>query len=219
MKRRLLPLLYPRKNPAFLFFLQDAMTRSSIILGSFFIGAVLLAVTVFAALQAMKTPEGPKPIAERTPMAISHPTLDGGNWSMADHPGQVILVNYFATWCPPCREEMPDLKRIFSEYEKKGVRFAAVSLDQDTDSGRPRADVLTKYNASEKLPFPILTPDPNSPLFRNPFPIPQTLLIDRNGKVALHVTGMINAKQITTTLDTLLAETATTTSTAPATTQ
>ncbi len=62
---------------------------------------------------------------------LTLPTLDGGTWSLREHRGQVILINFWATWCAPCREETPALVRLSNKYKADGLEVIGVSLDRD----------------------------------------------------------------------------------------
>jgi thiol-disulfide isomerase/thioredoxin len=183
--------------------------RAGLFLGICFIIAIFAGIAVFAIVRALG-PAGPPPtllpIAQRKPAPLSMPTLDGKTWSTADHTGQVILLNYFATWCPPCMGEMPELKAIAAAYAPRGVAFAAISLDTDNQGPAPRIQTLTAFNTDNKLPFPILLPPAGSPLFTNGLPIPQTFLLDRHGRIAVHITGETSAKELSPLLDQLLKE-------------
>ncbi len=55
---------------------------------------------------------------------------DGKEVSLASLKGKVVVLNFWATWCPPCRAEIPDFKRVYSAYKDKGVEIIGVSLDQ-----------------------------------------------------------------------------------------
>ncbi len=62
--------------------------------------------------------------------------LDGKRWDLRELTGKVVLVNFWATWCPPCRKEMPDLDAIYKEYRDKGLVILAIS-DEDRDKVTP----------------------------------------------------------------------------------
>jgi thiol-disulfide isomerase/thioredoxin len=132
-------------------------------------------------------------------------TLDGANWSLKDQAGHVVVVNYFATWCPPCMAEMPALIGIAKETAAKGVVFAAVSLDTDED-GHPRVQVLKDFVAKEQLPFVVLLPDVDSPVFRMTIGLPQTVIVDRHGRTARTIFGETNVKELRAAIDQLVSE-------------
>jgi thiol-disulfide isomerase/thioredoxin len=111
--------------------------------------------------------------------------LDGSAWRLIDHRGQVVLVNLFATWCPPCQEETPGLVALSKKYADRGVRVVGVSLDE---GGR---DVLLPFIRQYGIPYPILLPPANSP-FTHVQAIPVTFLIDQQGRVAKRYEGAVN---------------------------
>ena len=82
-----------------------------------------------------------------------------------------MVVNYFATWCGPCMEELPDLRKLAKEYEPKGVVFVAVAIDIDNESkpGVTRDVILKEFAKSSQFPFPILLPSTGfGPYARSP---------------------------------------------------
>jgi peroxiredoxin len=111
--------------------------------------------------------------------------VNGKPWRLIDHRGQVVLLNLFATWCPPCQEETPGLVAVSRKYADQGVRVVGVSLDE---GGR---DVLLPFIQQYKIPYPILLPPDNSP-FAQVETIPITFLIDREGRVAKRYDGPVN---------------------------
>ncbi len=118
------------------------------------------------------------------------------------------MVNCFATWCPPCVAEMPDLVRIAKEYSPRGVVFAGVSIDHDGEQvkGKPREAVLREFVHAHGIPYPVLLPPAQSPLLNAEFPIPQTYLYDRQGRLSQTILGAIDAPHIRAWLDELLKE-------------
>jgi thiol-disulfide isomerase/thioredoxin len=143
------------------------------------------------------------PVANRKAAAAQYPTLTGGTFAIAQHPGQVQLINYFATWCPPCIAEVPDLVKIAKDYQSKGLVVAAISLDAPD---LRRQKLLADFTQSHNLPFPVLLPNEDSPLFRTDMSIPQTLLVDREGRTAYHLTGQLDPVDLRDKIDRLLAE-------------
>ena len=137
--------------------------------------------------------------AQRIPVPdISMPTLDGGQWSLKEHKGQVVVLNFWATWCEPCRTEVPYLKNLRGELGGKGLSVAGISLDES-------ADVVKKFVADYKVDYPILIPPPGSPWTKLEN-TPTTLLIDREGRLAGKYIGAVPEDELRRDLQKLLAE-------------
>jgi thiol-disulfide isomerase/thioredoxin len=75
--------------------------------------------------------------------------LKGKNYKLSDFKGKVILLNFWATWCPPCRYEMPLLDKLYKEYKKMGFEVVAVSLDSNPNN-------VTEYLKNNSVSFTIL---------------------------------------------------------------
>lgn len=126
------------------------------------------------------------------------PDLNGGVWKSSDHHGQVILVNFWATWCPPCRMETPGLVRLANEYRPKGVEVVGVAMDEgDTD-------VVRQFVRSYRVPYPILLPTGN--LTAQIESLPTTFLIDRQGRIAKSYVGAVTEATFRKDIDSLLQE-------------
>jgi len=204
-------------QPASSFFARAAMTnpstpnrrlRTGLAIGLSFIVGIFVFLTTFTLIKHF-TPastQGLLPPSERSPAALKLPTLAGTTWSLTDHAGQVVIINYFATWCPPCREEMPELQKIAAEFSSKNVHTVAISFDQDAQLGKPFLPVVTDYVAAEKIEFPVLIPPRDSGLFAVETPLPQTFLIDKHGRTAQSILGPIDPKDIRASLDKLINE-------------
>jgi len=103
--------------------------------------------------------------------------LEGKSWSLQALHGKVVLVNFWATWCPPCRKEMPDLDKLYQEFKEQGLLILAIS-DEDISKVQP-------FIAEHHYTYPILL-DPGSKV-HNLFVvegIPKSYLYDRDGKLA-----------------------------------
>jgi peroxiredoxin len=75
--------------------------------------------------------------------------LDGKEWTLRGLRGKVVLLNFWATWCPPCRKEIPDLKVLYDRFKSQGLVILAIS-DEDLSE-------LRRFVAEEKIGFPVLT--------------------------------------------------------------
>jgi peroxiredoxin len=102
--------------------------------------------------------------------------LQGRKWTLEDLKGKVVIVNFWATWCPPCRKEIPDLEKLYQEFNGKGLVILGVA-DDDVSK-------LKQFAAEQKMTYPIL-PDPGRKAhsaFRIEG-IPATMIYDREGKL------------------------------------
>lgn len=111
-------------------------------------------------------------------------TLDGTTVRLSDLRGQkVVLINFWATWCPPCRLEMPTMQQIYTEYRTRGFEILAVNIE--SDAGKEIGDFVKEL----RLTFPILL-DPDMKVTRRfrIIGLPVSVLIDRQ--------GVIRAKEI-----------------------
>ncbi|MBA2704725.1 MAG: TlpA family protein disulfide reductase [Blastocatellia bacterium] len=125
--------------------------------------------------------------------------LDGNLWKLDQQRGKVVLVNYWATWCPPCRVETPGLVRLANEYQSRGVEIVGVSLDEDAGAIRPFID-------DYKIPYPILLPADKSNLSLMIEALPTTLLYDRQGRLAKRYTGAVSESIFRADVESLLKE-------------
>ena len=143
---------------------------------------------------------GIRPPASRKPLDFTYPSLQGANWSLAAQRGNVVLVNFWATWCGPCRAETPDLVRLARDYEPMGVAVVGVSLDEH-GTGPVR-----EFVNSFRIPYPVLMPPADSPLTSAIQSVPTTLLVDRQGRVAKKYVGAFRGSTFRRDIDTLLRE-------------
>ncbi|HLE20634.1 MAG TPA: TlpA disulfide reductase family protein, partial [Vicinamibacteria bacterium] len=107
------------------------------------------------------------------------PSLDGQTVRLSDFRGKkAILLNFWATWCAPCRLEMPTMDKAYQEYKSRGLEILAVNLDAGSNS------VVKNFMHELSLSFPALL-DPDMEVLRlyRQFSIPATFLIDKQGIV------------------------------------
>jgi thiol-disulfide isomerase/thioredoxin len=113
--------------------------------------------------------------------------LDGKSVSSADLRGKVLLVNFWATWCPPCRAEIPDLVALQEKYRD---RLQIVGVSEDEGS----IDVVKRFAAEQRMNYPIvmLTPEIEK-AFAGVSALPTSFLVDRQGRIVQRHVGMLNA--------------------------
>ena len=121
-----------------------------------------------------------RPQSERSAFAPEFvlPSLDGRTVRLSGHQGKVILLNFWATWCPPCRAEMPSMERLYQAYRDRGLVILAISSDR---MGR---SVVEPYVQERGLTFPVLL-DPGAEVFSQygVRGLPTSYLLDRQGRV------------------------------------
>jgi len=128
------------------------------------------------------------------------PDLAGADWRLSDQRGKVVLVNFWATWCPPCRDETPGLVRLYRDYQPKGVEVVGISMDDDPHEAVP--PFLRRFN----IPYRVLVPGRGFDLANQIDSLPTTLLIDRQGRIAKVYIGAIPQAEVENELDELLKE-------------
>lgn len=114
--------------------------------------------------------------------------LQGKTWRLRDLRGKVVLVNFWATWCPPCRKEMPDLEKLYSRFKNQGLVVLAIS-DEETAK-------VSAFEKEHAYSYPILL-DPGRKV-NDTFQvegIPKSFLYDRKGKLVAEAIDMRTQKQ------------------------
>jgi len=144
---------------------------------------------------------GIAPISERRAMPeLVMGRLDGGEWRMTEHRGQVVLVNYWASWCAPCWEETPGLIRLSQELGPRGLAVVGVAVDE---GGVAK---VKKFVEEFHVPYPVTMPEPGSQMAYGMAGLPTTVLVDRQGRVAKTYVGAVRQSDFSTDVAVLLAE-------------
>ena len=145
------------------------------------------------------------PPQDREPFGIdiTLPSLHGDSLHLAHLRGQVILVNFWATWCHPCRAEMPSMQALYEAYRARGFTIVAIATDSQGSS------VVAPFTQSYDLTFPILLDPENTIGTQMQLQgIPTTFLLDKRGRIAGLEVGARDwySPRFQRALDTLLAE-------------
>ena len=180
------PLATPRPRPPY---------------AAIFIGLGLLLLGIVAGLLLAKPQEDgsssgfPFNSGERSvvPVAVNYPAptltlsgLDGNKASLSDFQGQVLLVNNWATWCPPCKAEMPTLQAYYADHQDQGFVLIGINAADPQEK-------VTQFISDYRLTFPIWLDPHNKALeaFQNQS-LPSSYVIDRQGVVRLAWTGEVS---------------------------
>jgi cytochrome c biogenesis protein CcmG, thiol:disulfide interchange protein DsbE len=149
---------------------------------------ILAGSAVFVYLRAR--PAGPPGVGDPAPDFTALPALPSGTIGLADFRGRVLVLNFWATWCPPCVEEAPSFEHFAEKVKPLGVAVLGVSEDTDRRA-------LERFVGEQHLTFPVaLDPSPMQ-LFPGraitsrygTFQLPETYILDRDGKVAEKIIG------------------------------
>jgi thiol-disulfide isomerase/thioredoxin len=125
--------------------------------------------------------------------------LNVKNYNFEEARGKVAFVNYWATWCPPCRAEMPDIQALYDDYKDK-VEFIFITNE--------KGDVVTKFLNKKDYNLPSYNQLSNGPSQFNVSSIPATYLLNKSGEIVVHKIGPADwdGKKVRALLDSLLLE-------------
>ena len=137
--------------------------------------------------QATTAPKAPAASQTQAAPEISLPDMDGNQVSLSDLKGKVVILNFWATWCPPCKEEMPSMEQLYRKFKDQGLVILAVNVEEDGHQAVKSFLQRTPYS------FPILLDaKAEAQNTYKVFKFPETFIIDRNGNVVEKVIGAID---------------------------
>ncbi|MEB2298462.1 redoxin domain-containing protein [Lysinibacillus xylanilyticus] len=140
-----------------------------------------------------------------TPPDFTLTSLDGEDVTLSELRGKKVVLNFWATWCPPCKAEMPHMQNYYEQYAKKdNVEIIAVNLteaERDVTEDAKIDSVMT-FRESFDLTFPILLDQKNSAgLAYQVITIPTTYFIDSNGYIQRAIKGPMNVEMLKSYVD------------------
>ncbi len=151
----------------------------------------IILMTLAAALAAVCTPAA-ETQDEATPAPdFSLKDLRGQAVALGVFKGKVLVLNFWATWCPPCRKEIPDFIEAYRELRDKGLEILGVSVDETT------AEALLEWTKKTGINYPIALATPE--IVRDYEPgnyIPATIIIDRSGRIRYRQSSLLDKETL-----------------------
>ena len=153
---------------------------------------------LFALALLLSTASVQAQVGKQAP-AFSLKDKDGNTWSAEGLKGKVVVLNFWATWCPPCRAEIPAFKTVYDKYREKGVEILGVSLDHKG------WDVIRPFLKQHEINYPVVLGGAEIARdYGNIRSTPTTVIIDREGKVIDSHVGAMSEEQLVKLFEKLL---------------
>jgi thiol-disulfide isomerase/thioredoxin len=124
--------------------------------------------------------------------------LSGKKYSLKDFKNRVVLVVYWATWCPPCRKEIPVLNQLQEKYSKRDMLLLAISQDEQLDTVR---DYMSKDKLGQSINYPVVYGRDYVEQFGMVRALPTIFLMDKNGKVVIKHEGTSSYEQLAAVIE------------------
>jgi peroxiredoxin len=150
---------------------------------------VLLSLAVWLVLDDVLTTESLVDEGSPAP-ALAASMADGSRFELAEHRGEVIILSFWATWCPPCRAEAPALTRIHHRLARRGGMVLGISNDRE-----PLADILPRARGLG-IEYPIAHADPETWTRYRITQLPTTYVISREGAIVWSHVGAVNEQRL-----------------------
>ena len=129
-------------------------------------------------------------------------TSDGKAIELVKFKGKAVVVNFWATWCPPCKREIPDLIELYKKYKKEGLVVIGISIDEEG------WEAVKPFIEKTKIPYPVVLADQNVVRDYGNFDgIPATFFIDSNGIIVDRQIGMLTKEIFETEVKAILPKT------------
>lgn len=146
--------------------------------------AVMIVLVVMSACNRSRENKAAMPVENSPAPEIIVNSLNGAPLKLSDLKGKVVLLNFWATWCPPCREEIPSMMKLNKTMTGKPFQMVAVSIDE---GGRP---AIESFFQTSRFSLPAYTdPDNRAAMAYGITGVPETFIIDKQGVVVKKVIG------------------------------
>lgn len=160
---------------------------------------VLSALPASSATEAVWVPKEQRTAGPKLELS----DIPGRKQQLSSLKGKVIVVNFWATWCVPCKEEMPEITHVYAAYHDRGVDFLGAAYEER--SGRPKVQAFMK---SYEMQFPVWLEASESAMKRfgvGPA-VPATIILDSQHRIAARIPGPTDGAQLRQLIDRVLSE-------------
>ncbi len=132
-------------------------------------------------------------------------TTSGAEGKLSDYRGSVVLLNFWGTWCPPCRRELPEIVQLRDEFGPQGFEVVGLSLNESPKGGLSIPQHLAAFADANNLRYPLLIANPEVvSAYGSPPSVPTTFVIDRSGKISSVLVGARSAQEFRAAIEPLL---------------
>lgn len=156
-------------------------------------------VSVVLMVLMMVVLAGPAAAAKMMPAFSGKNVNDQSKFDSASLRGKVVLVNFWATWCPPCRKEIPSLVKLQEKYRDKGLVVVGVSMDEGGSK------LVAKFIEKQKVNYPVILGDADLARgFGGVIGVPASFLVNRNGELVRRYDGFVTENELREEIERLL---------------
>lgn len=179
------------------------MKRTVLILS---VVVLVVAAMLFIGARMSRFAGGGRQVASGLAPDFELKTLDGKSVKLSDYRGKAVLLNFWATWCEPCKIEMPWLAELSKQYEPQGLVVLGVATDDFADTKPDVQKQIRDFTLEQKVGYPILLADNKiTDAYGGVQFLPEIFYIDRNGKVNRHVIGLKGRGEIEEQIKSIVA--------------
>lgn len=129
----------------------------------------------------------------------------GEDGSLADYRGNVLMINFWGTWCPPCRRELPDIVALRDELSPRGFEVLGVALNERPKGGMSVTEQLSLFAEANNMKYPLLIANTEIIMaYGSPPSVPTTFILDREGKISSVHVGLRSEAEFRAAIEPLL---------------
>jgi cytochrome c biogenesis protein CcmG, thiol:disulfide interchange protein DsbE len=180
---------------------MEPSARNRLLLFAALISTAMLLATLVNSRLGRRSGSDVKPATARDASPrVQLPDLNGADWNLEERRGKVVFLNFWATWCPPCRQETPALVRLARKF--RGPEFELVGVAMDTGGQQVVQDFVRRF----RVDYPVLVPSRREIAASGMESLPTSYLVDRQGRVAKSYVGGIDEEEVAADIARLLGE-------------